>query len=89
MNYKAELRGFALDRAIRMAEVAQELPVDIFADAEKIVEYLYIAEKDIKSHLETIVPMIAQAGDIERLTDLILQLQQLKAEMEAGIKVEA
>jgi len=86
MNYKAELRGFALDRAIRMAEVAKALPTDVFAEAEKIVEYLYIEEKDIKSLLETVVPLIVQSGDLERIGDLILQLQQLEAEMKANIK---
>lgn len=86
MNYKAELRGFSLDRAIRIAEINKEIPADIFAEAEKIVEYLYIAEKDIKSLLETVVPLIVQSGDLERVGDLILQLQQLEAEMKANIK---
>lgn len=85
MNYKAELRGFALDRAIRLSEINNNLPDDIFAEADKIVNYLYIEEKDIKSHLETLLPLIVRANDLEKLEDLILQLQQIKAEMEAGI----
>ena len=92
MNYKAELRGFALDRAIRTAEINKSVLghtsdlADIIKQADEIVEYLYIPEKDIKGMLETVVPMIAQSGDLERIADLILQLQQLEAEMQAGLK---
>ncbi len=88
MNYKAELRGFALDRAIKAAEltgVAVRLS-DLKSDADEIVDYLYIPEKDIDSHLQTLMPLIAKANDIEKLRDLILQLQQFEAEMAAGIK---
>ncbi len=88
MNYKSELRGFALDRAIRIAEVAQnkEYTDNIFANANAIVDYIYIPEKDIKSHLDTLMPLIVQSGDIERIDALILDLQQIRAEMDANIK---
>ncbi len=86
MNYKAELRGFALDRATRLAEIAKELPACIFAEADKIVEYLYIAEKDIKGLLEAALPLIVQSGDIDKISGLILELQQIEAEVKAGIK---
>ena len=84
-NYKAELRGFALDRAIRAAEINKALPADIFAEADKIVDYLYIQDKDIESHLQALLPMIMQSGSVEKLSELILHLEQFKAEMEAGI----
>lgn len=89
MNYKAELRGFALDRAIRIAEVYGVSPAasTVFDEADKIVDYLYIPEKDIKSHLETLIPLIAKHGDVAKIDDLILSLQQIKAEMEAGIDI--
>lgn len=88
MNYKAELRGFALDRAIRIAELSDDAVnyAGIVNTAEDIVEYLYIPDKDIKSHLETIVPLIIKGGDIEKLDGLILELQQIRAEMDADIK---
>ena len=85
-NYKAELKGFCLDRAIRMAEVAKELPKDIFAEADKLVEYLYIEDKDIESHIQALLPMIMRSGSVEKLDELILHLEQFKAEMEAGIR---
>lgn len=88
MNYKAELRGFALDRAVRIAEVygVQMDSGTVFEQADKIVEYLYIPEKDIKSLLDAVVPLIVQSGDLEKISGLILELQQLRAEMEAGLK---
>lgn len=94
MNYKAELRGFALQNAIKIVEVAgygalglaDQMPDDIFKAAEKIVDYLYILEKDIKSHIDTLIPLIVQSGDIEKMDQFILELQQIQAEMVAGIK---
>lgn len=103
MNYKAELRGFALDRAIRVAELEKnkklteltnEIAInpkpavyldDIISDADKIVDYLYIAEKDIKSHLDSLMPLIVNSGDMNRIDALILDLQQIRAEMAANI----
>lgn len=81
MNYKAELRGFALDRAIRMKEVGAATCESIIEQADKIVDYIYIADKDIKSHIDTLVPLIVQSGDIEKLDTFILELQQIRAEM--------
>ncbi len=78
MNYKAELRGFALDRAIRIAEVAKAVPGDLFAEAEKIADYLYVAEKDLVSHLDTLFPLIKNtteaAETIDKLINLIIPL---------------
>lgn len=87
MNYKAQLRGFAFDRAKDIAKNNNEIVTleQLKKASEEIVEYLYIPEKDIESHLETLMPLICKAGDLERLDTLILQLQQIKAEMEAGI----
>tara|TARA_R110000868_G_C10566430_1_gene737361 strand:- start:226 stop:507 length:282 start_codon:yes stop_codon:yes gene_type:complete len=87
MNYKAELRGFALDRAIRIAELGKvhQMVSDIERMANEIVNYLYIPEKDIKSHLDTLLPLIVQSGDIDKIDTLILELQQIRAEMAANI----
>lgn len=87
MNYKAELRGFALDRAIKIAEVSNDpkFADNVFENADKIVDYLYILDKDIKSHIETFIPLIIQSGDVNRIKALILDLGQIQAEMEAGV----
>lgn len=88
MNYKAELRGFALDRAVRIKELpTQDNPsIDVFELANKIVDYLYIPDKDIKSLLDTLLPLIVQARDLDKLDSLILELQQIRAEMDADVK---
>lgn len=87
MNYKAELRGFGLDRALRLAEANKEKlsTEEIFKRAEEIVDYLYIPEKDIDSHLKTLLPLIGQTGDVDTIEKLILTLEQMKAEIEANI----
>lgn len=87
MNYKAELCGFALDRAIKAAEISGTKPdlARLLQDADTIVDYLYIAEKDIDSHLQTLLPLIRNSGDVEKMGNLILTLEHMKAEMEAGI----
>jgi hypothetical protein len=88
LNYKSELRGFALDRALRVLEVTKPLVAtseDVLAQADKIVEYLYIPDKDIKSHLDTLLPLIVQTRDLDRIDALILDLQQIRAEMAADV----
>lgn len=86
MNYKAELRGFALDRAIRIAEINKGFAEDVYATADKIVDYLYIPDKDIKGLLDVAIPLIAQSGDIDKISTMILELQQIEAELKAGVQ---
>lgn len=85
MNYKAELRGFCVDRATKILEGgADPFSIDdVLKAAEQLVDYLYIPEKDIKALLETVIPLIIQSDDMEKLDNLILELQQIKAEAEA------
>jgi hypothetical protein len=85
MNYKAELRGFALDRALRIAEINKNCSGldDLISAADTIVEYIYISDKDIDSHLSTVIPLIVASNNIDRIEALILELQQIKAELEA------
>ena len=87
MNYKAELRGFALDRVIKIEELSKNSTsyFDILQKADSIVDYLYIPEKDIQSHLNSLIPLIQKSGELGKLEDLILELQQIAAEMKAGI----
>ena len=85
MNYKSELRGFALDRAIKMLEGQSKSMVEIQDTADAIVEYLYIGEKDIESHVKTLVDLIGQGREIDKLKAFIVELQQILAEMEAGV----
>lgn len=98
MNYKAELRGFALDRATRVLEIAakgegvidrlkgEDVTIEAaIGAADKIVDYLYIPEKDIQELVDTLVPLLVQSGDIDKLDTFILELQQLRAEMAAKI----
>ncbi len=88
MNYKAELRGFGLDRRLRLAEINKETLTEeeLFAGVDKIVEYLYIPEKDVKSLIEAALPLIVQMGDLDKISGLILELQQIEAEMKANIR---
>jgi len=74
MNYRSELRGFALDRATRLIE-AKALVAEPFELAEKIVELPLHPEKDIDSHLQTLFPLIRQANDVELIGNLILTLE--------------
>ena len=85
MNYKSELRGFALDRAIKLNEGQNRQLAAIQADADAIVEFLYMPEKDIESHVKTLVDLIAGGKEVDKLKAFILELQQILAEMEAGI----
>jgi len=88
MNYKAELRGFAVDRSLRLAEIAGDKNINfdsIKVTAEKIVDYLYIPEKDIQSHLESVMPLIRKCGEADKITALIAELQQVEAEIRAGV----
>lgn len=87
MNYKAELRGFALDRATQIAKLSDGATFkDVKKMADEIVEYLYLPEKDLKSHIESISKLIQETGDFEIVETLLLELNQLKAEYEAQIK---
>lgn len=86
MNYKAELRGFSLDRASKLKEM--DHGIDVFEMSDKIVEYLYIPEKDIDSHLQTLLPLLRESGNTNKLDALILALEQMKAELEAGGTVQ-
>jgi len=85
MNYKAELRGFALDRAIKLNEGQNRQLTAIQADADAIVEYLYIAEKDIESHVKTLIDLIVEGKETDKLKAFILELQQILAEVDAGV----
>jgi|TARA_B110000503_G_scaffold6629_1_gene9065 hypothetical protein len=85
MNYKSELRGFALDRAIKLNEGQNKDLAAIRTDADSIVDYLYIAEKDIESHVKTLVDLIGQGREMDKLKAFIVELQQILAEMEAGV----
>lgn len=76
---KGELKAFALDRAIRLAEHGK-LPdeVSVFKAADSIIEYLYIAEKDITETLETLIPLIKSTKEsvevIDGLVNVIVPL---------------
>ncbi len=88
MNYKAELRGFALDRATKILESnGGHTAADVFALADQITDYLYIPEKDIDAHLQTLFPLVRESGDVVKIGNIILAFEQMKAELEAGIHV--
>lgn len=90
-QYKSELKGFALDRALKLIDANKEKSSvvatidEVLALADKIVDYIYILDKDIRDQVEYTVAMIAKAGNLEKIDNLILHLQQIKAELEAGI----
>jgi hypothetical protein len=88
MNYKAELRGFALDRATEVAKFGDKDKSikEIMADADELVDYLYIPDKDLESHIQSISKLIQESGNVEIVKKLLLELQQIEAEIEAGIK---
>ena len=87
MNYRAELRAHGFDRALKFnADNKSGLTFEQIVElAEEIGDYLYIPEKDIDSHLKTLLPLIVQANDLEKTDNLILELQQIRAEMAANI----
>lgn len=87
MNYRAELKGYCFDRALKFnADNSKNMPIDSVLElADRLAEYFYIPEKDIDSHLQTLMPLIVRSNDLEKIDNLILQLQQIRAEMAAGI----
>lgn len=87
MNYRAELKGFSFDRAVRASEVSHQKKdlKELMEDAEILANFFYIPDKDIDSHISTLIPLITRSGDIKKIDNFILGLEQIKAEMEAGV----
>lgn len=86
MNYRAELKGFCVDRVIRMWEVdgASHTPRNISAlteAAEKLADYCYVPNKDLHDTAGYLFELMrsAEAGEAH-IDEVMAQLEQIKVE---------
>ena len=81
MNYKAELKGWCIDRAIRFCEVSDvksTLP-DLLALADKLSEYAYVPMKDMHDTADYLFSMVRNAPPGEaKIDELISALEHIR-----------
>lgn len=83
MNYKSQLKGWAVDRAIEMYKAGGITPdVDtVKGVAEKLVEYAYVEEEDLDNAAAYLFDRVrnAPAGQ-SKIDALIGTLEHIKAD---------
>lgn len=72
MNYKAELRGFAFDRASNHFKNMGATPSlkDVLETADRLVEYFYIPDRDFADTAQHIMPL-AEDADLDALAEVV------------------
>ncbi len=80
MNYKSQLKAWAIDRAIRQVETGNvEKHEDIFALADKLADYSYIPREDLESTAKELFELVRNAPANESSIDaLIGTLEHIK-----------
>ena len=83
MNYKSQLRGWAVDRVIELARVTKH-PLSISElkeKADEIAAYAYVAREDLESTARDLFDLIKQAPDGKSGIDgLLATLEHLRNE---------
>lgn len=89
MNYKSQLRSWAVDRVIRMAEAtkAEHLTVEeITAKADALVAYTYQADEDFNDACRRVVELLKESPDaIELVGKLQAELAFIEEQMNAQL----
>lgn len=65
MNYKSQLRGFALDRAIEIAKIGKDPQTiaQLTVTADQIAAYCYDPDKDFKDCIAHISSILKESPD--------------------------
>lgn len=89
MNYKAELKGFAFDRAREIAKAngGVHTPADIIKMSDEIIEYCYVPHKDIDDHIGYLFELLRKHGEVEKIDALTQTLGVIREELERDKKV--
>lgn len=74
MNYKSQLKGWAIDRAIEIHKGQSASFDQIMATADKLLEYCYIADEDFHGTAKLLIGM-APDVELENLDHVIAALQ--------------
>lgn len=87
MNYKSQLKGWAVDRVIELYKAEGKLvgrPLDVLMkDADVLADYCYIPVKDLESHAEDLFELVRNAPEGEdRIDALLATLEKIKNDRE-------
>jgi hypothetical protein len=79
MNYKAQLKGWAIDRAIEFKKIDPE--ANIFDLAGELIEYCYTPDKDMEGHISYLFELVRKLGDETKIDAIIGALDHIKEDM--------
>lgn len=81
MNYRAELKGWCLDRAIRICEVNGSKPemAEIMKMAESLADYAYVPNKDMHDTADYLFGLVRNAAPGEaKIAELMAALERIQ-----------
>lgn len=87
MNYKAQLKGWCVDRAIE-ASKAGLVTGDILDYADKLSEYCYVADKDLDDHIAYTFELVRNYADEQKIDAIIGTLEHIKDDLVRNKAVE-
>lgn len=92
MNYKSQLKGWAVDRVISNNGKGKPLSLEqLMKDADTLAEYAYVAREDLESTAKDMFELVRNAPANESSIDaLIGTLEHIRADrISQGIDIDA
>lgn len=80
MNYKAQLKGWCVDRAIEARKAGFDVP-DALAYAETLGDYCYVPDKDLDDHIAYLFDLVRAYADEQKIDAIIGTLDHIKSEL--------
>lgn len=87
MNYKSQLKGWAVDRVIELAKANATKPTlaDVMDEATRLAKYAYVGEEDFKDACQRVVECLKEmclADALERIIQLQNELAYVQEDIE-------
>ncbi len=84
MNYKSQLKGWAVDRVIEFCKATESnvLFEEVMTKADELAAYAYVAEEDFQTTAKSLIELAPEAT-VEQLEHLIAALQMVQEQSQA------